>query len=300
MTLAVNGDTDVYLILGDPVSQVRAPQAFNQLFERMGINAILLPAHVPRRNLETFLHSAFEAHNVKGLWVTIPHKEAALDCLQHASPQARAAGAVNAVRRHADGSLEGALFDGEGFVQSLSHHGIPLGGREVLVIGAGGAAAAIGVSMVCAAQAPAGIAFYDPVAVKAQALASRLRALAPDKAFAVDSSDPAGFDLVVNASPLGMASGDAQPCDIRRMSSHAVFVDILMKNQPTPALKAARDRGLVALPGFEMMIHQAHLYLEFFGLTLQPDVLREQLECIREQIYPPAMAGDWHRVLQIT
>lgn len=298
MTSAINGATDLYLILGDPVDQVRAPEAFNALFERLGLNAVLVPARVAAPDLPAFLRTIFQARNVKGLWVTIPHKEAAFACLPHTTQLARAAGAVNAVRRRTDGELEGALFDGEGFVQSLGQFGVDPAGRRVLVLGAGGAAAAIGASLADAPRPPARIEFYDPAQGKARSLAHRLQAMAPGRVFAVGSNDPSRFDLVVNASPLGLKCGDPHPCDVGRMESHAVFVDILMKNQPTPALCAARARGLVAEPGFEMMVCQARLYLEFFGLGEAAAALDTHTDFIRERIYPAELAHEWKQYPQ--
>lgn len=297
MRLTIDGSTDVYLILGQPVAQVRAPEAFNALFAQLGRPAVLVPAEVAPADLAGFVGAALRARNIRGLWVTIPHKEAAAACVQHLSPLARAAGAVNAVRRRADGSLEGALFDGEGFVRALARLGTPLRGRRVLVLGAGGAAAAIGASMALCAQPPACIAFHDPAEGKAQALVERLRRAAPAARGAVaTTSDPAGFDLVVNASPLGLRPADPLPFDVVRMDAGAAFVDILMKNQPTPALRAVRSTGRPAHPGFEMMVHQADLYLDFFGLHAAAEAVRQDCRLLREQIYPPEMAQEWQRL----
>ena len=104
---------------------------------------------------------------------------------------------------------------------------------------------------------------------RAQALAARIAAsAAPDtRVNAVDSNDPSGFDMVINASPLGLKAADPLPCDVARMDPHAVLMDILIKNQPTPVVRAARSRGLVAHPGFEMRIQQTALYLDFFGFA---------------------------------
>jgi shikimate dehydrogenase len=112
---------------------------------------------------------------------------------------------------------------------------------------------------------------------------------------AVATSDPAGFDLVVNASPLGMAPGDPLPCDISRLEPHAALVDIVMKNQPTPLVLAARARGLNAQPGFEMLIQQAHLYLDFFGMTQAAAAVRQDATALRERIYPPKLHGEIRR-----
>lgn len=289
---AISGTTDVYLILGDPVEQVRAPESFNPIFASMGIDAVLVPVHVAPGNLNAFVKTAFMAKNIKGMWVTIPHKAPIMDVLDRCDDLGRIAGAVNAVRRNAAGQIEGGLFDGEGFVAALDYFNIAHAGKRVLILGAGGAAAAIGASMACAsAGSPAGaasaeVAFYDPAAGKAQAVVARIGTSAQARVFTVDSNDPAGFDVVINASPLGLKATDPLPCDVSRMEPHAALVDILMKNQPTPLVRAARQRGLVAHPGFEMMIQQTHLYLDFFGFTEAAAKVRQDADFVRKLIYP--------------
>lgn len=283
----ITGSTDVFLILGDPVEQVKAPESFNRIFARFGIDAVLVPAQVPAGDLLDFVRAVFKAPNVRGLWVTIPHKTPITALLGECDDLGRVAGAVNAVRRNPDGSLSGALFDGEGFIASLDHSGIAWRGRRVLVIGAGGAGAAIGASLARGTQAVRSLAFFDTAASQACTLAARLAQHTGMRVEAVDSNDPAGYDLVINASPLGLEPGDPLPCNVDRMDSHAALVDILMKNQPTPVVRAARARGLVAQPGFEMMIQQAHLYLDFFGFDAAARAVREDSEFLRN-LFPPA------------
>ena len=297
---AITGKTDVYLILGDPVEQVLAPETFNLVFDRMGINAVLIPVQIATADLAAFTRAAFRATNVKGFWVTIPHKAAFAKLVDCVSPVTRVAGAVNAVRRMPDGKLEGALFDGDGFMQSLAYLRIDPAGKRILVLGAGGAAAAIGTSLLFAGQAPRQIAFFDPVPGKAEEVAGRLSLISAGRVFAVAQNDPLGFDLVVNASPLGLNTGDPMPCDVTRMERHAVFIDILMKNQPTPAVRAVRARGQQAYPGFEMLIQQAPLYLEFFGFRDAAQAVRRDASFIREQIYPAQMARELREPIQTT
>ncbi len=297
----ITGTTDVYLILGDPVEQVRAPESFNPIFAQLGIDAVLVPVRVAPADLGAFVRGAFAASNIKGLWVTIPHKVAMMALLERCTELARVAGAVNAVRRAADGRLEGGLFDGEGFVAGLGYAGIAYSGKRVLILGAGGASSAIAASLARAGAASAAdIALYDPVPGKAQAVAARIAQAGGSAVRAVDSSDPAGFDLVVNGSPLGLKPGDPMPCDVSRIEPHAALVDILMKNQPTPLLRAARERGLLAQPGFEMMIQQTDLYLEFFGFHEAAQWVRQDANFLREQIYPEALRGDIRRVAPTT
>ncbi len=290
----VSGSTDVYLILGDPVEQVLAPETFNPLFARFGHDAVLVPVRVAPQNLHAFVKAAFLAKNIKGLWVTIPHKVPVMDTLDSCSNLARLAGAVNAIRRHADGTLEGGLFDGEGFVSSLAYFNIAFAGKKVLIVGAGGAAAAIGASLVQprATGHAAEVALFDPTPGKALEVAQRLSGSATARVHAAPSNDPSGFDLVVNASPLGLNATDPLPCDVSRLEPHAAVVDIVMKNYPTPVVRAVRARGLHAEPGFEMLIQQAHLYMDFFGFTDMAAALRQDTTAIRRQIYPAQLADD--------
>jgi shikimate dehydrogenase len=308
MHSTIQGSTDVYLISGDPVEQVRAPEVFNLIFRTLGINAVLVPVHVALQDIEAFVRTAFLAKNIKGMLLTIPHKSRVMGLLSHCNNAGRMAGAVNGIRRNAAGELEGALFDGKGFVLSLDYFGVAYAGKRVLILGAGGAAAAIAVSLALAgSQAPAVIALHDPAPGKAQALANQLAAAAhthtnapTTRVVVAASGDPSAYDLVVNASPLGLKAGDPLPCDVSRLAPHAAVVDILMKNQPTPLVQAARARHLVAQPGFEMLIQQAPDYLAFFGYAEAAQTVRNDATFIRELLYPAAMRGEIRRPGKLT
>lgn len=288
----ISGTTAVYLIPGDPVAQVRAPELFNRIFARLGIDAVLVPVRVKPADIATFVRTAFLADNVRGMFVAIPHKAPLSELVDICSREGQAAGAINAIRRNDDGRLEGGLFDGAGFVGALQWEGLSHAGKRVLVLGAGGGAAAIAAAL-AATVPPAGeIALYDPVPGKAEAIAERLRKHFDCRAFAAAGNDPSGYDLVVNASPLGLQANDPVPCDVARLDTHAAVVDILMKNQPTPLVRATRARGLPAFAGFEMLIQQAPHYLEFFGHVEAARAVRTNGRFLREMIYPVELAGE--------
>jgi shikimate dehydrogenase len=97
---------------------------------------------------------------------------------------------------------------------------------------------------------------------------------------------------VINATPLGLKASDPMPCDVSRIAPHAALVDILMKNQPSPMVRAARDRGLVAQPGFEMLIQQSSLYLDFFGLHDAARTVEQDLTFLRKQLYPQSLHNE--------
>lgn len=263
--MRITGSTRVFMILGDPVAQVRAPEQFNLLFARHSVDAVMVPARVARPHVVGFVRQVFRADNIDGLLLTIPHKGAVLPLLDRCDRLGRLVQAVNAVRRNADGSIEGALFDGIGFVKALDHFGIRQRGSNVLLVGAGGGGVAIAASLV--ERGVARLALYDVDASRSAAAAAMLREAWPDcEAIVAPSPDPAGFDTVINASPLGLKADDPLPFDVARVDADAAVVDILMKNQPTPLLRACQSRGVVAHPGYEMMIQQAPEYLAFFGL----------------------------------
>jgi shikimate dehydrogenase len=290
----VTGSTDLFLIPGDPVEQVRAPEVFNRVFAALGINAVLAPVRVAPADIEAFVRAAFLARNVRGLFLAIPHKALVMDILDDCSHLGRLAGAVNGIRRTVDSRLEGGLFDGEGLRASLDHFGMAHAGRRILILGAGGGAAAIGASLVGVA---AELVLYDPVPGKAAGVAARLVAGlgGAGRVRAAQSNDPSGFDLVIHASPLGLRPDDPLPFDVSRMEPHAALVDILMKNQPTPLVRAVRARGLQAQPGFEMLIQQTPLYLEFFGYPEAAQAVRQDATFLRELIYPPELAHEIRR-----
>ena len=259
----ISGTTRVFLILGDPVAQVRAPEAFNHLFAQHGVDAALVPVNVRPADLHGFVEHVLKARNIDGLWLAIPHKTPMVALLDHCDRLGQSAGAVNAARRNADGTLEGALFDGVGFTKALDHFDIAIPGARVLVVGVGGGGVAIATSL--AARGAGQIALFDSTPGRTAAVADRLSSEFGVAVVSVATPDPAGYDLVVNATPLGLVAGDPLPFDVTRLDAGTAVVDILMKNQPTPLLRACHARGITAYPGFEMMVQQVPEYLAFFG-----------------------------------
>jgi len=280
----ITGSTRVFFILGDPVAQVRAPEIYNHLFTRHGVDAVLVPVQVSPAALEGFVRGAMSARNIDGLWITIPHKAALLGLLDRCDPLGRAAGAVNAARRNADGSLEGALFDGTGFAKSLEHFNIPLAGRRVLLVGAGGAGMAIAASL--ATRGLAELALFDAGTGRAHSVAQRVRAAFGQNLSTPETSDPAAYDLVINATPLGLKDSDPLPFDVTRVAAHAAVVDILMTRQATALLKACAARGITAHPGYEMLVQQIPEYLSFFGFDSLARELQADSSEVRALLLP--------------
>jgi shikimate dehydrogenase len=281
---SITGSTRVFYILGDPVAQVRAPEVYNRLFEQHGLDAVLVPLKLPAAALPGFLEHGMRAENIGGFWATIPHKPALAALLEPSDPVAAIAGAVNAVKRHAGGRLEAALFDGIGFVKGLDHFGIGVQGRRVLVVGAGGGGHAVAAAI--AQRGPAVLAVFNRTRARARGLVDRLQAIAGRVAVVADSSDPAGFDLIVNCTSQGLKPDDALPFDPARVDAGAAVVDIIMSKVPTPLLRACRARGLKAEAGFEMLVQQVPEYLRFFGFDEIAQTLQSDLSAVRSLLVP--------------
>lgn len=282
--MKITGTTRVFCIIGDPVAQVRAPEVYNRLFERHGIDAVLVPVKLPAAALPGFLEYAMQCENIGGIWATIPHKPALAKLVQLNDPVASIAAAVNAVRRGADGQLEGAMFDGIGFVKGLDHLGIPVEGRRVLVVGAGGGGHAVAAAI--AQRRPATLGVFNRTPDRAESLVRRLQPLVGAVARLAQTSDPAGYDLIVNCTSQGLKPGDVLPFDPARVSTDAVVVDIIMSGEPTPLLRECRARGVRAEPGFEMLVQQVPEYLRYFGYEALAAQLEADLGEVRTLLQP--------------
>ena len=142
MTQLLNGATRVHFIVGDPIAQVKSPAGVTQAFNDAGHNAICIPAHVTPAHLAGWHAGVSLAGNVDGIIVTVPHKFAYQALCDTSSERAAFLGAVNTLRRNADGSWHGDMFDGVGYVEAMRSKGVVLEGKRALLVGAGGAGSA--------------------------------------------------------------------------------------------------------------------------------------------------------------
>jgi shikimate dehydrogenase len=273
LSVRIDGRTELIALIGHPTHTVKSPMIYNPHFEAAGINALVMPMDCRPEYFSVLMRGLFALENTRGALITMPHKVATLALLDEASVAVKVAGSCNAVKRTEDGRLVGDMFDGEGFVRGVRRKGLPLAGASALVVGSGGVGCAIAASLAGAGVAT--LALFDANAASAQALADRLRQHHPALRVLVGSKDPQGFDLVVNATPLGMNAGDPLPLDVDRLSPDTLVGEVVMKAEMTPLLQAARARGCPVQIGTDMLFEQIPAYLEFFGLpTATADQLR--------------------------
>jgi shikimate dehydrogenase len=259
----ISGKTTVIAHLGYPTEAFKAPMIYNPYFDQAGIDAVVIPMGIRAEDYAAFLRPLFTMTNIRGALVTMPHKVATVAMLDEVTPTARIAGSCNAIRKRADGSLLGDMFDGAGFVRGVARKGKALAGARALVVGAGGVGSAIAASL--AASGIAAIGLFDASREEAASLGGRLREHYPALDVRVGSNDPAGYDVVVNATPLGMKEGDPLPVDVARIAPGTFVGEVVMKEEFTPFLRAALDKGCPVQVGTDMLFEQIPAYLEFFG-----------------------------------
>ncbi|NKL97543.1 shikimate dehydrogenase family protein [Rhizobium leguminosarum] len=269
----ITGTTKLIAHLGYPTESFKAPLIYNPYFEKNGIDAVVVPMGCRPEDYPVFLKLLFRLSNIHGALITMPHKISTMALLDETSTNAKVAGSCNAVRLGSDGRLIGDMFDGEGFVRGVLRKGKKVEGAHALIAGAGGVGSAIAASLAQAGVAH--LAIFDANEATAIALLDRLNKYYPQLRVTVGSADPDGFDIVVNATPLGMRRGDPLPIDIDRISPSTFVGEVVMTKEITPFLEAVRARGCAFQVGTDMLFEQIPAYLEFFEFpTTTADNLR--------------------------
>lgn len=269
----ISGKTTLIAHIGYPTEAFKAPMIYNPYFAQAGIDAVVMPMGVRADDFAALLRPLFRLTNIHGALVTMPHKVSVVALLDEVTPTVKIAGSCNAILKRPDGSLLGDMFDGAGFVRGVLRQGSKLAGARAFVVGAGGVGSAIAASL--AAAGVAGIGLFDANPAAAVALGSRLSAHYPKLAVTTGSNDPAGYDVVVNATPLGMKDLDPLPMDVARIAPGTFVGEVVMKQEYTPFLRAVMEKSCPVAVGTDMLFEMIPAYLEFFGFkTTTPENLR--------------------------
>ena len=258
----INGKTQLLPLFGYPTDAFKAPLIYNPWFEQQGIDAVVIPMGTKPEDFATVFRATFRATNIPGALVTMPHKIAVVELLDGMSTAVRIAGSCNAVVKRPDGSLWGDMFDGVGFCRGLKRNGFRCEGARCLLVGAGGVGAAIAAAL--AAEGAAAIVISDISQTSAQRLAERLMMFYPLLDARCGTNDAAGYDLAINATPLGLP-GDPLPIDVTHLSPNTFVGEVVMKAEMTPLLLAAKERGCRFQIGTDMLFEMIPAYLDFFG-----------------------------------
>ena len=269
----VTGTTRLFGCIASPTDHVRAPMIFNQIFTERGIDAVMVPVNIPPAQLQQGIAGLQAMENFYGAAVTIPHKLTLADLCDELGPGAQAAAAVNAVRFDPDGRLYGDNFDGHGFVAGLLGENPAdeapdaiVNGKSILIVGAGGAARAIALSL-----SEHRVGCVDVMnrthsrAEEAVQLVHRLREDAPVTALPAEKVAFDSYDIVINATPLGLHEDDALPLEIERLGPECLVCDIIMIPERTNLIEAAEQSGRPVHIGRHMLDYQIDLIGSFIG-----------------------------------
>ncbi len=264
MTDTVSGKTAVYAILGDPVAQVGSPARFNALFRERGHDGVMVAMRIAADELAQGFAGLRTIGNLAGLVFTIPHKLPMVGLVDDLAPNGRLVGAINAAKPGPDGRWIGDMFDGRGCVAAARASGHDLAGRSVLQVGAGGVGRAIAFAMAEVGIVRLSVSDLDET--RARTLANDVTAAFPEIAADV-TTEVAGHDVVVNASPLGMAEDDPMPVPADDLGEGMLVIDVILLDRPTPLLAAAAERGAATQNGHAMLAAQVGEIADFFGVT---------------------------------
>ncbi len=279
----ISGTTAIYGIFGYPITHTFSPGMHNAAFKKIGMDACYVPFGVKPELLGDAVRAA-RAMGIRGLNITVPHKEKVIPFLDDLTQEARLIGAVNTIEVK-DERLIGHNTDGRGFLRSLQVDGhLRAKGKRFLCIGSGGAARAVGFSLALAGAAA--IRFRDIDQRKSGALAGDIRVKTGTDSISIgeeslsDAIEEA--DCIINATPLGLKRSDPLPIPKNQLRRRHFGFDLVYNPSMTPFLKAAKSAGAIHLPGLGMLLYQGVIAFEIWTGKKAP--VRTMQSALKRQI----------------
>jgi 3-dehydroquinate dehydratase / shikimate dehydrogenase len=270
--------TRVYGVAGDPIGHSLSPAIMNAAFRRENVNAVYLALHA--KTLKDLLNCVREIP-IHGLSVTMPYKEAILPYLDNTDSHTTKIGACNTVVRAQDGKLYGFNTDTSGVVRPLERRLSTLQDAKILVLGAGGAARAAVFGL---KERGAEVYILNRHAAAGQKLARRAHA----RSIKRTDLKKLAFDVIINATPVGMGHSRETPLQEKEINARFVF-DMIYDPVETPLLKLAKQRGAQIIPGIEMFVHQAARQFEIW--TGKPAPQDDMLQVVTLALHERAKAA---------
>jgi len=275
--MAISGKTRVCAVIGDPIEHTLSPAMHNAAFEHLKLDFVFLAFRVTSDELENAVRGAC-ALDIRGLNVTMPHKNSVTEFLDEADPAVKFLGAANTILNQS-GRLKGFNTDGVGALKALKQNGVNLAGKKVLLLGAGGAAKAIAFSL---AKEVDELCILNRDAVKARELASVLEPFG--KKIVGNEFSPKQLqqklqdsDVLINATFVGMtpyASDSLVKPDW--LKPELTVMDIVYNPVETKLLRDARASGAKVINGVEMLLYQGAASFEIWtGCKAPVDVMRK-------------------------
>lgn len=259
MEFQLNGSTRLYFVVGHPVQQVKSPEGVSQALIKHGLNAIVTAADVQPKYFPHFVQSTQQTLNVDGLIITVPHKITALACCEQVTDRAKFIGAVNTIRR-CEAGWDGDMLDGKGMLEAILDKQISVKNKRVILAGAGGAGKAIAYEMILAGVAE--LAIYELDSTRQQQLVQHLSQLNLAKVVA-HNNDPTGFDLLINATPMGMNQDTQSAFLLEKITTNMAVADVVTQPENTVLIQRALSEGCKVVRGTEMFEKVRDLMVSF-------------------------------------
>ena len=277
--------TEILGIIGYPISHTLSPLMHNTAIKHLGLDYIYLPFEVKKENIALAI-GGLKGLGINGINVTIPHKESVIPYLDTLDENAKFIGAVNTIKLE-DGSLKGYNTDGLGFLKSLKIDAQEnTKGKNIIILGAGGAARAIAIQM--ALEGAKSIIIANRTLERGKKLAkyicSKLKAQSSKllKAVSLNDSSLIGYfreaDIIINTTSVGMKNGDTPLFPYDYISDRNLVCDIVYKPIETKLLKEASARGARILNGLGMLVYQGSLSFKIWtGHEMPVEIVRKVL-----------------------
>lgn len=267
----VTGKTKIIGIFGNPIDHTLSPAMHNSALKTLGLDM----CYIPFRVLPEYLHDAVNAVrglNLLGVNITVPHKEKVIPLLDEVDKEALFIGAVNTVV-NSDRKLKGYNTDGRGFMSSLLEADISPEGKDIFIIGTGGASRAISYYL---SEKASNLFLYDIDRPKAEKLTSDLQNIRSNITLVNNINDINKYHILINATPLGLKSDDPLPFDPSHISSDLVVCDLVYKK--TRLIQEAEKKGAKTIDGSGMLLWQGVLAFELWTGKKPPvEVMRQAL-----------------------
>lgn len=254
-----SGATRLFPVLGDPIAQVQSPAKVTQILANRGRDAIVVPIHVSSPDLPKLFDALSAVRNIDGMLVTVPHKRLAFGLCSARTDRADFVKAVNVVRRSVSGWY-GDNTDGHGYLEGIEREGFFVVGRRALLVGCGGAGSAIALEIL--KRGAAELAIHDVDAARRDEMVVKLAQSFPGKV-SIGHADPSGYDLIANATPMGMQIGDPLPVEVRKLQPWQFVACAVTKPEVSPLIAAAQEQGCRTMTGLGMFDAQAETLTDF-------------------------------------
>lgn len=259
--MEINSNTNLYCLIGNPIEGSLSPLIHNTIFKSLNENSIYLAFNVSDKKLNTTLEG-FKSIGVQGFNVTVPHKQTIMKYLDDLSEEAKILGAVNTVK-NINGKLIGYNTDGEGFLQIFEDNNIDLTNKNILLLGAGGAAYGIGASL--AMKNINSIVIANRSIDNAKDLEKKIQLINKDiitKTVGIGNNnyDKKAIDIIINSTSVGMyPMENLSPLELSGFSDDIIVYDIIYKPRETKLIKEAKARGYRTFNGISMLLNQGIL-----------------------------------------